>query len=197
MASRKSPSAPEWQVILERIESQNRLTIEAVETNRVVLEDRIEAVAVDLGGRLTNVATAVTTLVDRADGTDRRLDGIDGRLDGIDGRLDRLEGRQSGLEGRFDRLEARLEAREQVIDRRLDLITAALERIESESRARDSSLETGLREVRVAVLQIGAEVHELRLKVEQNSADIRDLSTRMAVLSRLEERVAALEKRTA
>jgi chromosome segregation ATPase len=136
MASRKSPSAPEWQVILERIESQNRLTIEAVETNRVVLEDRIQVVAADLGGRLTNVETAVASLVDHADGTDRRLDGIDGRLD-------RLEGRQTGLEGRFDRLEARLEAREQVIDRRLDLITAALERIESESRARDSSLETG------------------------------------------------------
>jgi hypothetical protein len=55
----------------------------------------------------------------------------------------------------------------------------------------------GDRELRVSVLQIGAEVHELRVKVEQNSADIRDLSTRMAVLSRLEERVAALEKRTA
>jgi hypothetical protein len=46
----------------------------------------------------------------------------------------------------------------------------------------------------VAVLHVGAEVHKLRVKVEQNSADIRDLSTRMAVLSRLEERVAALEK---
>ena len=49
----------------------------------------------------------------------------------------------------------------------------------------------------MAVLQVAAEVHELRVKVEQNSADIRDLSTRMAVLFRLEERVAALEKRTA
>ena len=37
MASRKSPSAPEGQVILERIESQNRLTIEAVEVNRAAL----------------------------------------------------------------------------------------------------------------------------------------------------------------
>ena len=43
MASRKSPSAPEWQVILEKIESQNRLTIEAVEVNRAVLEDRMQA----------------------------------------------------------------------------------------------------------------------------------------------------------
>jgi chromosome segregation ATPase len=183
MASRKSPSTPEWQVILEKIESQNRLTIEAVETNRVVLEDRIQAVATDLAGRLTSVEKAVVTLVGRANGTDRRLDGIDGRL---------------------DRLEARFEAREQVIDRRLDLLTAALERMESESRARHASLEeglrdleTGMRELRVAVLQVGAEVHDLRVKVEQNSADIRDLSTRMAVLSRLEERVAALEKRTA
>jgi chromosome segregation ATPase len=204
MAGRKSPSAPEWQVILERIESQNRLTIEAVETNRALLEDRIEAVATDLGGRLTNVETAVASLVvhaggvdRRLDGIDRRLDGIDVRLDGIDVRLDRLEAGQSRLETRMDGLDARIEARERVIDRRLDLLTAALERIEAESKARDASLETGLRELRVAVLQIGAEVHELRVKVEQNSADIRDLSTRMAVLSRLEERVAALEKRTA
>jgi hypothetical protein len=40
MASRKSPSAPEWQVILEKIEAQNRMTIEAVEVNRAVLEKR-------------------------------------------------------------------------------------------------------------------------------------------------------------
>ena len=81
------------------------------------MEDRIQAVAADLGGRLTGVETAVTLLIDRADGTDRRLDGIDGRLDRLEGRQAGLEARQAGLEGRFDRLEAWMNAREQVIVR--------------------------------------------------------------------------------
>ena len=38
MASRKSAAAPEWQAILERIESQHRMTIEAVEASRVSME---------------------------------------------------------------------------------------------------------------------------------------------------------------
>ena len=52
MASRKPPSAPEWQVILEEIRSQNRMTIEAVEVNRAVLEDRMQALEGNLGGRI-------------------------------------------------------------------------------------------------------------------------------------------------
>ena len=63
MASRKSPSAPEWQVILERIESQNRLTIEAVEVNRVVLEDRMQVLESNLGGRIGTLETAMTVVI--------------------------------------------------------------------------------------------------------------------------------------
>jgi len=49
----------------------------------------------------------------------------------------------------------------------------------------------------VSVQQIGAEVHELRNRVQENSADTREVAARMGALSRLEERVATLEKRTA
>ena len=162
MASRKSPSAPAWQVILERIESQNRMTIEAVEASRAVMDDRFRALESHVGWRIGNLGTAM-----------------------------------KAVNGRFDRLEALIEAREAALDRRLALIEASLEKIDRDSRARDGSLEVALRELRVSVQQIGAEVHELRTKVQENSADIRDLAGRMGALSRLEERVAALEKRTA
>jgi methyl-accepting chemotaxis protein len=98
---------------------------------------------------------------------------------------------------RFDGLEARIAVREEVLDRRLSLIEAALDRIDRESRARDQALELSIRELRVSVQEISAEVHELRTEVQQNSAAIRELTARMDALSRLEERVAALEKRTA
>jgi protein-disulfide isomerase-like protein with CxxC motif len=45
MGSRKPPSAPQWQVILEEIRSENRATLEAVLTFRTTLEsglDRVE-----------------------------------------------------------------------------------------------------------------------------------------------------------
>src|SRR5689334_7971028 len=46
-------------VILEEMRAQNRATIEAVETNRIVLEERIESLARETGGRLTLLETAV------------------------------------------------------------------------------------------------------------------------------------------
>jgi len=58
MASRKSPSAPAWQAILEKIESQNRLTIEAVQVNRAITDQRIQSLEDRLGGRLGNVEMA-------------------------------------------------------------------------------------------------------------------------------------------
>jgi hypothetical protein len=45
MGSRRSPSAPQWQVILEEIRSENRATLEAVMTFRTTLDaglDRVE-----------------------------------------------------------------------------------------------------------------------------------------------------------
>jgi hypothetical protein len=44
--------------------------------------------------------------------------------------------------------------------------------------------------------QPGAGVDELRTEVQQNASGIRDLTARMEALARLEERVAALDKRS-
>jgi hypothetical protein len=42
MGTRRAPSAPQWQVILEEIRSQNRSTLEAVEAFRQSIEERID-----------------------------------------------------------------------------------------------------------------------------------------------------------
>jgi len=160
--------APAWQAILERIESQNRMTIEAVELSRTVMDERFQALEGRLDGRFGNLESAVKVM----------------RVS-----LDRLDGRMGGLE-------AQIVAREEVLDRRLSLIEAAVERNDRESRARDAALEVSIRELRVSVQELAVEVHELRTQVQQNSAAIRELTTRLEALSRLEERVAALEKRT-
>src|SRR6266536_1862406 len=46
-------------VLLEEMRTQNRAAIEAVEANRVALEDKIDALARETGGRLAILETAV------------------------------------------------------------------------------------------------------------------------------------------
>ena len=76
----------------------------------------------------------------------------------------------------FQRLEQ--EVRSRLLD-----VEAALRRIDAESRARDGSLELAVRDIKSSV--------------QQNSVDLRELSGRLEALSRLEARVAALERRGA
>ena len=91
MASRKSPSAPEWQVILEEIRSQNRMTIEAVEAHRVSSEERFQSLELTLGGRIENIEKAMTVVIGR-------MDGLAGRMDRLAERMDRLGRRPRGEE---------------------------------------------------------------------------------------------------
>ena len=46
-------------VLIEEMRTQNRATIEAVEASRVALEDRIDSLARETGGRLTVLEAAV------------------------------------------------------------------------------------------------------------------------------------------
>jgi len=65
-----------------------------------------------------------------------------------------------------------------------------IDRIEQDSRSRDTALEMAIRELRLNVQQNGAEIRQLQ-------GDVRDLTSRVEALARIEERVAALEKRLA
>lgn len=90
MANRKSAAASEWQAILERIESQHRMTIEAVEASRSSIEARFQAAEVNLGGRLEDVERAMTLIIGRVDRLGDRMDRFGDRMDRLAERMDRL-----------------------------------------------------------------------------------------------------------
>jgi hypothetical protein len=88
----------------------------------------------------------------------------------------RMDDLGTGLTARMDDLERGLTAR-------LDALEKALSRVDQESRSRDASLDVAIR--------------ELKVSVQQNSVDLRELATKVTAVTRLEERVAALERRSA
>ncbi len=65
-----------------------------------------------------------------------------------------------------------------------------IERLDQDSRSRDSLLELAVRDVRLEVQQNTA-------AIRQNNLDIQDLARSVAALARLEDRVSALERHRA
>ncbi len=90
--------------------------------------------------------------------------------------IEAVEVNRETLGRRMDDLEKSLTAR-------LEVLEKALSRVDQESRSRDASLEVAIR--------------ELKVSVQQNGVDLRDLGAKVEALTRLEERVAALERRSA
>lgn len=129
MPSRKGRPEPRWLVILEDIRSQNRSTLEAVESSRVALGERIDRFEQKTESRFTVVEAAIQS-------TGKGIAALERRFE------------QSDQENRF----------------RFATLEAALQRIDQESRSRDASLEVAIR--------------ELKVSVQQNSVDIRDLAAR-------------------
>lgn len=111
--------------------------------------------------------------------------------------LEAVESSRLALEGRFGVSEQKTESRFTVVEAAIRSIgegvaslesrLGALERrfdlLDQESRSRDTSLEMAIR--------------ELKVSVQQNSVDIRDLAGRVEALKHLEDRVSALERRGA
>ncbi|HET7294192.1 MAG TPA: hypothetical protein VFM88_17325 [Vicinamibacteria bacterium] len=58
-----------------------------------------------------------------------------------------------------------------------------------------AGLKTDVAGLKTDVAGLKTDVRELKVGVQQNSVDIRELSARVAVVERLDERVAALERR--
>jgi hypothetical protein len=101
--------------------------------------------------------------------------------------IEAVEVNRETLGGRTDQLEQTLTTRmddlERGLNARIDALEKTLSRVDQESRSRDASLEVAIR--------------ELKVSVQQNSVDLRDLGAKVEALTRLEERVAALERRSA
>jgi len=110
---------------------------------------------------------SLRTILERIDGLGVRVDGLGVRVDSQHLLLEDLRSQNAAT---IEALEATRVALEQRI-----------ERLDQDSRSRDALLEVALR--------------DLKVSVQQNSIDIRDLTGRVEVLSRLEERVAAIERR--
>lgn len=169
MPSKKGRSEPRWLVLLEDIRSQNRATLEAVETSQVAINERIDRFEGRTESRFTVVAAALQSI-------GKSVVALDGRVAGLDGRVAALDPRVAGLEHR-------LEQSDQENRAHFSALEATLQRIDQESRSRDASLEVAMR--------------DLKVSVQQNSVDIRDLAGKVEALSRLDERVSGLERRDA
>ncbi len=111
MASKKKPSEPPWQILLEEMRSQNRATIEAVEAARTALEQRIDRLENESRTRDATLEMAIRELrlsvkENSADiqknGADiRRLQGDVRDLSARVESLARIEERVAALEKRF------------------------------------------------------------------------------------------------
>jgi SMC interacting uncharacterized protein involved in chromosome segregation len=101
-------------------------------------------------------------------------------IEAVEVNRETLERRMGDLNGS---LTTRMDDLERALTARLDGLEEALGREDEESRARDASLDVAIR--------------DLKVSVQQNSVDIRELAARVEALTRLEERVAALARRSA
>jgi chromosome segregation ATPase len=204
MASKKGRPEPRWVVILEDIRSQNRTTLEAVGASQRALTERIDRFEERTDSRFDVVEAAIQSNTRGIAALDQRMESVEGRIGSAEGSLISLDGRMGSLEGslgslagrmgslddrmgslddRMGSLESRLEKSDQENRLRFAALEAALHRLDQESRSRDASLELAIR--------------DLKVSVQQNSVDIRELAGKVEALSRLEERVSALERRGA
>jgi chromosome segregation ATPase len=189
MGTRKSPSAPQWQVILEEIRSQNRSTLEAVEAFRQSIEERIERLDRESRGRDELLALAVTGLQRevRQHSTDltelRRLSLRHG--------ADIVELKELGREHSRDIADLRRLSEQHGTDiSELKALGQAQSSDIAELKAIGHEHGSGIAGVR-------AEMRELKVTVQENTVELRSLSQKVDALNRLEERVAVLERRAA
>ncbi len=147
MVSKRKPGAPSWQIVVEEIRSQNRATIEAVQSSRQMLEEKIDEV-------------------------DRRSQARDSVLEaGIRGLRNDVQQNTAGI---------------QVLDGRLGSLESAVQQNSAEIRSLESTVQ-----------QNSAEIRSLDVRLHENTLGVRELTLKVDGMARIEERVAALEKRTA
>jgi DNA repair ATPase RecN len=208
MGSRRSPSAPQWQVILEEIRSQNRVTLEELLSFRQSIEERVDRLDRESRGRDEVLALAVRALQQEVSqhssdltelkrlafrhGSDiaelKRLgERHDGRLAALEGLGERHDGRLTALEALGERQDGRLATLESLGERH-EARFSSLEALSEREDGRLGSLE-GLGR------QHGVDLRDLRLSVQENTLELKALAQKVEALHRLDERVAALERK--
>lgn len=115
--------------------------------------------------------------------------------------IEAVEAVRVTLEQRIDRADRESRERDAMLEAAIRAIRedarSWIDRLDRETRERDTSLESAVRDVRVGVQQNTVDIAELKVRVQENTVEVRDLARKVEALVRLEERVGALEKRTA
>lgn len=177
---------PSLQLILDEIREvreQGRTTNATVSSMQVAIEELREQ------GRATNDALATTRST-----LEQRLDRLDQRV------TDEVRSLGVLVEDTRSQSRAIIEAVEMtrtVLEHRIESIEHRLDRLDRETLARDVAFNLAIRGLRSEVQKNSIDIRDLKVHVEQNGADIRDLTVRVDVLNRIEERVTALERRSA
>ena len=139
-------------------------------------DEKLDRFAQETRSRSTVFATAIQS-------TNRTVESLGRKVGSLEQTVGSLGQTVASTNKSVAALDRRLEQSDEQNRLRFAALEAALQRIDQESRSRDASLELAVRDVKVAV--------------QQNSVDIRDLTGKAEALSRLEERVSALERRGA
>lgn len=101
--------------------------------------------------------------------------------------IEAVDATRVALEQRIESLDRDTRSRDAVLEAaiqeslsRVSILEAAIQRLDQDTRSRDASLEVA--------------IGDLKVSVQQNSVDIRDLAGKVEALGRLEQRVSALEQ---
>jgi chromosome segregation ATPase len=177
MPTPKKPPKPSLTTVLERI-------------------DRLDARFGEMDSRFGEMQSSMDT----------RFGQMDSRFGEMGVRIDSqtllLEDMRAQNRATIEAVETSRQALEQKIDtltrdtsERIAVLDAAIKHLAQEGRSHDASLDLAIRDLKVSVQENSVDIRDLKAGLQQNSIDVRELAGKVEALTRLEERIAALERR--
>ena len=124
MPAKKRPSGPDvpddstaWRIILEDIKTQNRTTLEAVQTSHNRLTDQFHDLRERYDARFDLVMTALRDIRIRVEGVETRVERVETRVERVETKAERIETNVARVEAKVDKL-VPLEERVTALERR-------------------------------------------------------------------------------
>lgn len=218
MPTRKRAPEPTLKLILEGIERLDA-RFDEMQGATDARFGEMDARFGDLQGSLdARFGAILGTMDSRFVDMDSRLQGLQGTMDS---RLGEMQGAmdagflemQAVMDGRLEEMGIKVDSQALLLEDMRAQNRATIEAVETsrqaleekvESLTRDTNQRIGVlddaiqhlaRESRAADASLDLAIRDLKVTVQQNSLDIRDLAGKVEALTRLEERVAALERR--
>jgi chromosome segregation ATPase len=181
MPTPKKPPKPSLTTVLERI-------------------DRLDARFGEMDSRFGQMQSSLDSRFGEMQGT---MDSQFGEMGvRIDSQTLLLEDMRAQNRATIEAVETSRQALEQKIDtltrdtrERIAVLDAAIKHLAKEGRSHDASLDLAIRDLKVSVQENSVDIRDLKAGLQQNSIDVRELAGKVEALTRLEERIAALERR--